>query len=72
MSISDAKGGARQEPRKLNITDLDRIERFRRAGYGGSVPDALSGDDWIAIALRKLHDLRFVWYNQGQTGQLAE
>jgi len=27
--------------RTLDITDLDRIERFRRAGYGGSVADAL-------------------------------
>jgi len=31
-----------QQIRKLNITDLERIERFRRAGYGGSVSDALS------------------------------
>ena len=29
------------EIRKLNITDTERIERFRRAGYGGSVSDAL-------------------------------
>ena len=29
--------------RHLAITDLERIERFRRAGYGGSVSDALSG-----------------------------
>lgn len=27
--------------RRLDITDLQRIERFRRAGYGGSVSDAL-------------------------------
>jgi regulator of RNase E activity RraA len=32
-----------QEIRKLNITDLERIARFRRAGYGGSVSDALYG-----------------------------
>ena len=31
-----------QEIRHLDITDLERIERFRRAGYGGSVSDALS------------------------------
>jgi len=31
-----------QEIRKLNIPDLERIERFRRAGYGGSVSDALA------------------------------
>lgn len=31
-----------QEIRKLDITDLERIERFRRAGYGGSVSDALA------------------------------
>jgi 4-hydroxy-4-methyl-2-oxoglutarate aldolase len=30
------------EPRRLDITDLERIERFRRAGYGGSVSDALN------------------------------
>jgi regulator of RNase E activity RraA len=30
------------EIRKLNITDLERIERFRRAGYGGCVSDALN------------------------------
>ena len=29
------------EPRKLDITDLERIARFRTAGYGGSVSDAL-------------------------------
>jgi len=31
-----------QEIRHLDITDLERIERFRRAGYGGSVSDALN------------------------------
>jgi 4-hydroxy-4-methyl-2-oxoglutarate aldolase len=30
-----------KEIRKLDITDLERIERFRRAGYGGSVSDAM-------------------------------
>jgi len=30
------------EIRTLNISDLERIERFRRAGYGGSVSDALN------------------------------
>jgi 4-hydroxy-4-methyl-2-oxoglutarate aldolase len=29
------------EIRHLDITDLERIERFRRAGYGGSVSDAM-------------------------------
>lgn len=29
------------EIRRLEISDLERIERFRRAGYGGSVSDAL-------------------------------
>ena len=32
-----------QEIRTLDITDLERIERFRRAGYGGAVSDALHG-----------------------------
>ena len=34
---------AEQKIRHLDITDLERIERFRRAGYGGSVSDALAG-----------------------------
>lgn len=29
------------EPRELEISDLERIERFKVAGYGGSVADAL-------------------------------
>lgn len=33
---------AKHEPRHLDITDLERIARFRRAGYGGNVSDALS------------------------------
>lgn len=32
-----------KEIRRLEITDLERIERFRRAGYGGSVSDAMNG-----------------------------
>ena len=32
----------KEEIRTLDITDLERIERFRRAGYGGSVSDALA------------------------------
>ena len=31
-----------KEPRHLDITDTERIERFRRAGYGGSVSDSLA------------------------------
>jgi regulator of RNase E activity RraA len=33
--------GSSPEIRTLDVTDLERIERFRRAGYGGSVSDAL-------------------------------
>ena len=33
---------AGKEIRHLDITDLERIERFQRAGYGGSVSDALA------------------------------
>ena len=40
MSVSQP--GSSQEIRTLDITDLERIERFRRAGYGGSVSDALN------------------------------
>ena len=36
--MSDSKPNVRH----LDITDLERIERFRRAGYGGSVSDALN------------------------------
>ncbi len=32
---------AAQEIRTLNITDLERIERYRRAGYGGAIADVL-------------------------------
>ena len=35
--------GEEKEIRTLEITDLERIERFRRAGYGGSVSDAMNG-----------------------------
>jgi regulator of RNase E activity RraA len=31
-----------QQPRRLDINDLERIARFRRAGYGGSVSDVLN------------------------------
>ncbi|HWP40550.1 MAG TPA: hypothetical protein VNL70_06450 [Tepidisphaeraceae bacterium] len=31
-----------QAPRRLDITDLERIARFRRAGYGGNVSDTLN------------------------------
>jgi regulator of RNase E activity RraA len=33
--------GTATEPRRLDITDVERIERYRRAGYGGSISDAL-------------------------------
>jgi regulator of RNase E activity RraA len=33
--------GTAENPRKLDITDLERIARFRHAGYGGCVSDAL-------------------------------
>jgi 4-hydroxy-4-methyl-2-oxoglutarate aldolase len=35
--------GRTQEVRQLAISDLERIRRFRTAGYGGSVSDALHG-----------------------------
>lgn len=31
-----------EQIRHLDITDLERIERYRKAGYGGSVSDALN------------------------------
>lgn len=33
--------GPLKDIRTLNITDIERIERFRRSGYGGCVSDAL-------------------------------
>ena len=36
------------EIRKLNISDLERIERFRRAGYGGAVSDAPPGTSYAS------------------------
>jgi regulator of RNase E activity RraA len=39
--MSNPDVGSVQQVRTLDITDLERIERFRRAGYGGSVSDAL-------------------------------
>jgi regulator of RNase E activity RraA len=44
VTPSEAKSETPQptsQIRKLNITDQERIARFRRAGYGGSVSDAL-------------------------------
>ena len=40
-SMSDQKSGSKKI-RTLDITDLERIQRFRHAGYGGSVSDALN------------------------------
>jgi 4-hydroxy-4-methyl-2-oxoglutarate aldolase len=40
VKTMDWKGGS-LEVRQLAITDLERIRRFRQAGYGGSVSDAL-------------------------------
>lgn len=44
MSVPDALKPLNDNSaiRQLDITDLERIERFRRAGYGGSVSDALN------------------------------
>jgi len=40
--------------RHLDITDLQRIERFRRAGYGGSVSEALNIASVYAILSSQL------------------
>ncbi|GAB3689949.1 RraA family protein [Salinarchaeum chitinilyticum] len=51
------------EPRELDVTDLERIERFREAGYGGSVADAL-----YDVGLRRtVFDQDFFGINRGQT-----
>lgn len=40
--MSESEPGTRENPRQLDLTDLERIERFRAAGYGGCVSDALN------------------------------
>lgn len=40
MSTDHIVAGS-EEIRTLDITDLERIERFKRAGYGGAVSDAM-------------------------------
>lgn len=50
-----------QEIRTLDISDLERIERFRRAGYGGSVSDAL----WSLGVKDSVFSSRFVPLRQG-------
>lgn len=49
------------ENRTLDITDLERIERFKRAGYGGSVSDAL----WQLGVTDTVFSPRFVALRQG-------
>ena len=39
--MAETEAGTRENPRQLDITDLERIARFRHAGYGGCVSDAL-------------------------------
>lgn len=41
MAHRDPDAGTAEQPRTLDITDLERIERFRHAGYGGCVSDAM-------------------------------
>ena len=40
--MSHSSDAPPKEIRTLDITDLERIERYRRAGYGGSVSDSLN------------------------------
>ena len=52
-----------EEPRQLNIDDLERIERFKEAGYGGSVADALYN-----VGLRRfVFDQDFFAVSEGET-----
>lgn len=41
MAHRDPDAGTAEHPRTLDITDLERIDRFRHAGYGGCVSDAM-------------------------------
>ncbi len=47
--------------RRLEITDLERIERFRTAGYGGSVSDAL----WMLGVTNTVFSSTFMALRQG-------
>src|SRR5688572_18543879 len=47
--------------RTLEITDLERIERFRRAGYGGSVSDAM----WVLGVKNTVFSSEFKALRQG-------
>jgi regulator of RNase E activity RraA len=50
------------EPRTLDITDLERVERFKEAGYGGNVADALN-----QLGIRKtILGQEFACLNPGQ------
>jgi 4-hydroxy-4-methyl-2-oxoglutarate aldolase len=52
-----------EEPRQLDITDIERIERFTEAGYGGSVADALYN-----VGLRQfVFDQDFFAVSEGET-----
>lgn len=62
MTATESKTG---EIRRLDITDLERIERYRRAGYGGSVSDAL----WHLGVTNTVFSSRFKPLRQGM--QLA-
>ena len=42
MAHGPLAGLTKDMRRKLDITDLERIARYRRAGYGGSVSDSLA------------------------------
>jgi len=55
------EGKKDQEIRHLDITDLERIARYRHAGYGGSVSDALA-----SLGVRdSVFSSRFVALRQG-------
>ena len=42
----------------LDITDTERIERFRKAGYGGAVSDAVSGFTLTSVFSHRFKPLR--------------
>ncbi len=49
----------KSEIRHLDITNLERIQRFKRAGYGGSVSDSLSKlGVWNTVLSQKFRPLR--------------
>ena len=58
--------------RQLPITDLERIARFRTAGYGGSVSDALNSLGVLLSQIRRSDEAEKVLQQSAETLALIE